>query len=142
MVEISYNNLFWFLIYGIGLQIQRCNTPTFDPSTKYFPKLSMSLSNQDIKHIAKLSAIELSDEELTRYEADLNSLFTLFENLKGIDTEGVEPLTHPISLVEEVALRLRDDIVTEVDTIEHREALMSNAPASTDGVFLVPKVIE
>ena len=57
----------------------------------------MSLSNQDIKHIAKLSAIELSDEELTRYEADLNSLFTLFENLKGIDTEGVEPLTHPIS---------------------------------------------
>ena len=102
----------------------------------------MSLSNQDIKHIAKLSAIELSDEELTRYEADLNSLFTLFENLKGIDTEGVEPLTHPISLVEEVALRLRDDIVTEGDTIEHREALMSNAPASTDGVFLVPKVIE
>ncbi|NLA88825.1 MAG: Asp-tRNA(Asn)/Glu-tRNA(Gln) amidotransferase subunit GatC [Alcaligenaceae bacterium] len=102
----------------------------------------MSLSNQDVKHIAQLAAIELSDEELSRYEADLNSLLTIFTSLKNIDTEGVEPLTHPLAMLNEVALRLRDDEVTEADTIEQRDALMSNAPASTEGVFLVPKVIE
>lgn len=102
----------------------------------------MSLSNQDIKHIAKLSAIELSAEESSQYEADLNSLLTIFTSLKSIDTEGVEPLTHPLAMLEEVQLRLRDDIVTEPDTVEQREKLMSNAPSSTEGVFLVPKVIE
>lgn len=102
----------------------------------------MSLSNQDVKHIAHLAAIELSTEDLTQYEGDLNSLLTIFANLKSIDTEGVAPLTHPLAMLEEVQLRLRDDIVTEPDTVEHRAALMSNAPAQTDGVFLVPKVIE
>lgn len=102
----------------------------------------MSLSNQDVKRIANLAAIEISNEESSQYQADLNSLMTIFTSLKGIDTEGVEPLTHPLAMLEEVELRLRDDIVTEADTAEHREQLMSNAPASTEGVFLVPKVIE
>jgi len=102
----------------------------------------MSLSNQDVKHIAQLAAIELSAEELQQYEGDLNSLLTLFNSLKSIDTEGVAPLTHPLAMLAEVQLPLRDDIVTEADTVAHRSALMSNAPAQTDGVFLVPKVIE
>ena len=102
----------------------------------------MSLSNQDVKRIAKLAAIEISDEESSQYEAELNSLMTIFASLKSIDTEGVEPLTHPLAMLEDVQLRLRDDVVTEADTIEHRDQLMSNAPASTEGVFLVPKVIE
>ncbi len=102
----------------------------------------MSLSNQDVKRIANLAAIEISNEESSQYQADLNSLMTIFTSLKSIDTEGIEPLTHPLAMLEEVTLRLRDDIVTETDTAEHREQLMSNAPASTEGVFLVPKVIE
>lgn len=102
----------------------------------------MSLSNQDIQRIAKLAALKLSDEEAQQYEADINSLLTIFSSLKSIDTEGVEPLAHPLSLLEEVQLRLRDDVVSEADGVEQREALMSNAPASTEGVFLVPKVIE
>ncbi|NLP32342.1 Glutamyl-tRNA(Gln) amidotransferase subunit C [Oligella ureolytica] len=102
----------------------------------------MSLSNQDIKRIANLAAIKISDEESSQYEAEINSLLTIFNSLKSIDTEGVEPLTHPLAMLEEVQLRLRDDVVTETDTPEHRDQLMSNAPASTEGVFLVPKVIE
>lgn len=102
----------------------------------------MSLSNQDIQRIAKLAALKLSDEEAQQYEADINSLLTIFSSLKSIDTEGVEPLAHPLSLLEEVQLRLRDDVISEADGVEQREALMSNAPASTEGVFLVPKVIE
>lgn len=102
----------------------------------------MSLSNQDIQRIAKLAALKLSDEEAQQYEADINSLLTIFSSLKSIDTEGIEPLAHPLSLLEEVQLRLRDDVVSEADGVEQREALMSNAPASTEGVFLVPKVIE
>ena len=102
----------------------------------------MSLSNQDVKRIANLAAIKISDEESSQYQADLNSLMTIFNSLKSIDTEGVEPLTHPLAMLEEVQLRLRDDVVTEADTTEHREQLMSNAPASAEGVFLVPKVIE
>ena len=102
----------------------------------------MSLSNQDIKRIANLAAIKISDEESSRYEADLNSLLTIFNNLKNIDTDDVRPLAHPLEMVEEVHLRMRDDVVTESDTVEHRDQLMSNAPVSTEGVFLVPKVIE
>jgi aspartyl-tRNA(Asn)/glutamyl-tRNA(Gln) amidotransferase subunit C len=56
-----------------------------------------------------------------------------------VDTTGVEPLSHPVAAVREVALRLREDAATEPDT---REANQRSAPAVERGLFLVPKVIE
>jgi aspartyl-tRNA(Asn)/glutamyl-tRNA(Gln) amidotransferase subunit C len=59
--------------------------------------------------------------------------------MSGVDTRGVEPLYTPLSAVQAVALRLRDDVVTESD---ERQANQRSAPAVEEGLFLVPKVIE
>lgn len=71
--------------------------------------------------------------------AQLNGFFSIVEKMRAVDTSGVEPLYTPLSAVHEVALRLRDDVVTEQD---ERERNQLSAPAVEDGLFLVPKVIE
>jgi aspartyl-tRNA(Asn)/glutamyl-tRNA(Gln) amidotransferase subunit C len=69
----------------------------------------------------------------------LNGFFDLVEQMQAIDTQGVQPLAHPADLIEAVALRLRDDVVSEPN---QREANQRSAPAVEAGLFLVPKVIE
>ncbi|HEY9191649.1 MAG TPA: Asp-tRNA(Asn)/Glu-tRNA(Gln) amidotransferase subunit GatC [Methyloversatilis sp.] len=95
----------------------------------------MSLTDQEVRHIAKLARIELADAQLERTRSQLSSMLGLIEQLQSIDTTGVEPMAHATDLV----LRLRDDAVTESD---HRTAYQSVAPAVEDGLYLVPKVIE
>ena len=70
--------------------------------------------------------------------AQLNDFFGVVEQMSAVDTSGVEPLYTPLSAVQEVALRLRDDAVTETD---HRTLNQRSAPAVEDGLFLVPRVI-
>jgi aspartyl-tRNA(Asn)/glutamyl-tRNA(Gln) amidotransferase subunit C len=69
----------------------------------------------------------------------LNSFFGIVEAMRAVDTTGVEPLAHPLAVIQDVQLRLRDDVVSEPD---QRAANQQNAPAVEDGLFLVPKVIE
>ncbi len=95
----------------------------------------MSLTDQEVRHIAKLARIELPDAELERTRSHLNSMLGLIEQLQAIDTTGVEPMAHATDLV----LRLREDRVTESD---RRTACQAVAPAVEDGLYLVPKVIE
>ena len=95
----------------------------------------MSLTDQEVRHIAKLARIELANAQLERTRSQLSSMLGLIEQLQSIDTTGVEPMAHATDLV----LRLRDDAVTETD---HRAAYQSVAPAVEDGLYLVPKVIE
>ncbi len=103
----------------------------------------MALNEQDVARIARLARIELTPEKLQRARGELNDMLGLIERLQSVDTTGVEPLAHPLSVHEEVVLRLRDDAVTEPAGSEARRAeLMANAPAAQDGLFLVPKVIE
>ena len=71
--------------------------------------------------------------------SQLNGFFSIVERMSAVDTSGVEPLFTPLSAVANVALRLRDDVVTETD---ERELNLRSAPAVEDGLFLVPKVIE
>ncbi len=71
--------------------------------------------------------------------AQLNGFFGIVERMKQVDTSGVEPLYTPLSALGEVALRLRDDVVTETD---QRERNQRSAPQVRDGLYLVPKVIE
>ena len=59
--------------------------------------------------------------------------------MRAVDTTGIEPLAHPMDAIQEVALRLREDVVSEPN---NREANQANAPAVENGLFLVPKVIE
>ena len=99
----------------------------------------MALTLQDVNRIAQLARLELSGDETSRMLAQLNDFFSHVEQMSAVDTRGVEPLYTPLSALQAVELRLRDDVVTESD---QREANQKSAPAVEDGLFLVPKVIE
>ncbi|MDB1144946.1 MAG: Asp-tRNA(Asn)/Glu-tRNA(Gln) amidotransferase subunit GatC [Alcaligenaceae bacterium] len=102
----------------------------------------MSLELKDIQHLAKLSKLALSPAEETNTLKSMNHILGIMEQLQSIDTTDIEPLAHPISIIQSSSLRLREDEVTETTSIEKRTALMSNAPAKDEGLFLVPRVIE
>ena len=95
----------------------------------------MSVSPEQVRHIAKLARIAMSDEELDRLLPELNNILGWVEQLGEVDTEGVEPL----ATVIDQKLRLRDDKVTDGDC---RDAVLANAPDAQHGFFAVPKVIE
>ena len=95
----------------------------------------MSVTNEQVRHIAKLARIAMSDEEIERLAPELNNILGWIEQLGEVDTDGVEPLTAVI----DQKLRLRDDVVDDGDC---RDAVLANAPDAQHGFFAVPKVIE
>ncbi|MBI3231453.1 MAG: Asp-tRNA(Asn)/Glu-tRNA(Gln) amidotransferase subunit GatC [Burkholderiales bacterium] len=100
----------------------------------------MSLNLDDVKRIANLAKLELTSDQMAHSLEQLNNIFALAEDLKAVNTEGVTPLSHPIAaLMPELALRLREDAVTEQN---QREAFQTVAPATHDGMYVVPRVVE
>ena len=99
----------------------------------------MSLTALDIERIANLSRLELKPEEGARMLVQLNGFFDIVEQMRSVDTSGVEPLAHPVDMHRVQNLRLREDIASEPNL---REANQQSAPAVERGLFLVPKVIE
>jgi aspartyl-tRNA(Asn)/glutamyl-tRNA(Gln) amidotransferase subunit C len=99
----------------------------------------MALNSQDIDRIAHLARLELKPEESQRMLGQINGFFAIVERMRAVDTTGIEPLAHPVAAIQEIALRLRDDVVSEPN---QREANQRSAPAVERGLFLVPKVIE
>jgi aspartyl-tRNA(Asn)/glutamyl-tRNA(Gln) amidotransferase subunit C len=99
----------------------------------------MALTSDDVRRIAHLARLELRPDEQAAMLQQLNGFFGIVERMSAVDTRGVEPLYTPLSAVQAVHLRLREDMVTEADA---REANQASAPAVEDGLFLVPKVIE
>ena len=99
----------------------------------------MALTPQDIARIANLARLELNPSESERMLSQINGFFDIVEKMRAVDTAGVEPLSHPVAAVQDVALRLREDVASEPD---NREANQRSAPAVERGLFLVPKVIE
>lgn len=95
----------------------------------------MSLSLQDIQHIARLARLRVSEAEAETARGQLNSIFGLIEQMQAVDTAGVEPMSHAL----DVAQRLREDRVSEAD---QRDKFQAIAPAVENGLYLVPKVIE
>ena len=95
----------------------------------------MSVSPEQVRHIAKLARIAMSDDELQRLVPELNNILGWVEQLGEVNTDGVEPL----ATVIDQKLRLRDDVVTDGNI---REDILANAPAAQHGFFGVPKVIE
>jgi aspartyl-tRNA(Asn)/glutamyl-tRNA(Gln) amidotransferase subunit C len=93
---------------------------------------------QDIARIANLARLELRPDESERMLAQLNGFFDIVEQMRAVDTTGVEPLAHPWPPCRK-CLRLRDDVASEPN---QREANQRSAPAVERGLFLVPKVIE
>jgi aspartyl-tRNA(Asn)/glutamyl-tRNA(Gln) amidotransferase subunit C len=100
----------------------------------------MSLTLQDVTRIANLARLELNPDQAGHTLDQLNGIFAMVEQMSLIDTTGIEPLSHPIAaLLPDLALRLREDTVTEAN---RREDYQQCAPATADGLYLVPKVIE
>jgi len=100
----------------------------------------MHLNLSDVQHIANLAQLELSDTQAQKTLGQLNGIFELVNQMRAVDTTGIEPLSHPIAaLMPDLSLRLREDNVSEPD---RRDAYQQAAPATQDGLYLVPKVIE
>lgn len=95
----------------------------------------MSLNSADIKRIAHLARIEVSDAEADATLTKLTGILGLIEQMQAVDTNDIVPMSHS----QDVTQRLRDDVVTETN---QRELFQSIAPAVEDGLYLVPKVIE
>ena len=99
----------------------------------------MALTLQEIGRIANLARLELTPNESERMLTQLNGFFVIVEKMRAVDTSGVTPLAHPVATIQEITLRLREDIASEPN---QREANQKSAPAVERGLFLVPKVIE
>ncbi len=95
----------------------------------------MSLTLPEVKRVAWLARIEITDAEAAAAQGHLNGIFKLIEQMQSVDTEGVEPMAHG----QDVVQRLREDRVTETDRHVIYQAI---APQVEDGLYLVPRVIE
>ncbi len=93
------------------------------------------LSLDEVRRIADLARLEVPEADVAALQQQLNGIFGLVEQMCAVDTAGVEPMAHAV----DVALRLREDAVTETD---QRELFQSVAPQVEAGLYLVPKVIE
>lgn len=95
----------------------------------------MALSTEDVKRIAHLARIEINDQQAKATLEKLTGILGLIEQMQAVNTDGISPMSH----AQEVTQRLREDIVTESN---QRELFQSIAPLTSDGLYLVPKVIE
>jgi aspartyl-tRNA(Asn)/glutamyl-tRNA(Gln) amidotransferase subunit C len=95
----------------------------------------MSLSLNDVKRVANLARIEVTEDEARTALLQLSGIFSLIEQMQAVDTSTIKPMSHAQDLVQ----RLRGDVVTEID---RRELFQSVAPQVEAGLYLVPKVIE
>ncbi len=95
----------------------------------------MPLSPDEVRRIAMLARIELSEPEIASAQGQLNAIFGLIEKLQAADTRGVTPMSH----AGDASVRLREDRVLETD---QRERFQSVAPQVERGLYLVPRVIE
>jgi aspartyl-tRNA(Asn)/glutamyl-tRNA(Gln) amidotransferase subunit C len=93
------------------------------------------LSLDQIAKIAELARLELSPADARAMQQQLNGILAMVDRMQAVDTKGVEPMSHP----QQAMQRLREDQVSEAD---RREGYQSVAPATEDGLYLVPKVIE
>ena len=100
----------------------------------------MSVTEKEVRHVAKLARLALSEEEIAKMVPELNNILGWVEQLGEVDTSGVEPL----ATVVDQKLRLRDDVI-DADPLTGgnvRDKVLLNAPDAQHGFFAVPKVIE
>jgi len=95
----------------------------------------VTISREDIEKVAVLARIRVDEEQVSALEKDLGNILDLVDQLAAADTDSVEPMAHPLNAVQ----RLRADEVTEAN---QREAFQAIAPATENGLYLVPRVIE
>jgi aspartyl-tRNA(Asn)/glutamyl-tRNA(Gln) amidotransferase subunit C len=99
----------------------------------------MSLSDDQIRRLARLARIAIGPEEAAEVSRRLARVFELVDEMRAVDTAGIEPMSHALDADFSGGQRLRQDEVTELDRRRDYQAV---APAVEEGLYLVPKVIE
>jgi aspartyl-tRNA(Asn)/glutamyl-tRNA(Gln) amidotransferase subunit C len=102
----------------------------------------MSLSDDQVSRIARLARIAIRPEDSAAVIGRLNRILGLIDQMRAVDTAGIEPMAHALDAQLQEGQRLRPDVVTEAVTEATRELYQSVAPAVRDGLYLVPKVLE
>lgn len=95
----------------------------------------MSLSTDDVKKVARLARLSMSEAEIQAAHAQMTNIFGLIEEMQAVNTDGIEPMSHS----QELSQRLREDVVKEIN---QRDLFQSVAPQVERGLYLVPQVIE
>jgi len=95
----------------------------------------MSLDKNDVEKIAHLARLQIDEKDVADYATNLSNILDLVEQMNTVDTDHVLPMAHPTDAMQ----RLREDVVTETNQREHYQSI---APEVTDGLYLVPRVIE
>jgi aspartyl-tRNA(Asn)/glutamyl-tRNA(Gln) amidotransferase subunit C len=95
----------------------------------------MSLSTDDVKKVARLARLSMSEAEIQAAHAQMSNIFGLIEEMQAVNTDGIEPMSHS----QELSQRLREDVVKETN---QRDLFQSVAPQVERGLYLVPQVIE
>lgn len=95
----------------------------------------MAFDKSEVEKVAQLARLHVSDAEADEVTSRITDILALIDQMQSIDTEGVEPLAHPLDVTQP----MREDKVTETD---RRDELQELAPEKEDGLYLVPKVIE
>lgn len=91
------------------------------------------ITKDDVKHVAKLARLELTEEETEKYSEQLGNILKYVEQMNEVDTTGIEPMPHAVPVTNV----MRED---EVKYEQTKEELMKNAPYEEDGFFRVPKI--
>lgn len=94
----------------------------------------MAISEEQVRHVAMLARLGLSDEQITSLGQELNSILSHIDQIQKLDLEGVEPTAHPLEVVNS----MRAD---ELRTGLSREDALRNAPEQQDGAFLIPRIV-
>ena len=95
----------------------------------------MSVTDADVRKVARLARISITEDRVAPMTQELNTILGWIEQLNEVDVDGVEPMTS----VVEASLPMREDVVTDGNIADK---VLANAPNAQDGFFVVPKVVE
>jgi len=101
----------------------------------------MSLTHADVRKVARLARLAMSDQEIETARTQLAGIFELIAEMQAVDTTGITPMSH----AQDVSQRLREDVVTEANQRELFQSLApkyKGSPQVEAGLYLVPQVIE
>lgn len=98
-------------------------------------EIKMALDNDKVHQIAQLASLSIDDTEVDKYREELSNILGFVEQMDNCDTDNISPMTHPF----DAELRLREDSVTEQN---QRDKFQACAPATENGLYLVPQVID
>ena len=127
------------IAFAIAGRLPICRARGTTPKPYASPTSTMSFDSATLTRLARLALIDIAPNQLPALGGEMSSILKLIDALQAVDTEGIAPMAHPLSAIDEMTLRCRADIAAP---IIDRAANMQNAAQTENGLFLVPKVLD